>query len=108
MHSGVQITNLYELIKYNSNKYIVGVEPNAWTLYQKFTQEQNNKRQLVQRVNNWKSIISDKTHTEMSFKPITVEKYQHLFDGAQKKRAKMNRNRKKCEISLKNSQFINR
>lgn len=62
----------------------------------------------MNRVNQWKSIISDQTHTEMSFKPITTEKYQSLFQNVQKKRAKMNRNKKKCEVSLKNSQFINR
>jgi hypothetical protein len=67
----------------------------VWTVYKKFAKEENNRKQLVNRVNQWKSIISDKTHTDIAFKPITTEKYQSLFENVQRKRGKMNRNRKK-------------
>jgi hypothetical protein len=59
--TGRLITNLLELIKYNKDKFVVGINANTYELYRIFNKEKNSKKEAAERIKKWKSIIPNQT-----------------------------------------------
>lgn len=105
--SGIEITDLHQLLNFSKNKIVCGVEKTVYLSYQKKLQQINSKQHLVNRINKWKNFVPDKTLNQTAYKPVPSDKYQTLYEQMRKKKGKIVRSISK-EKSTKTWEFIRR